>query len=887
MEQDLYELLRKSTVRVSIPDKAGHGTGFFVAPGLVLTCAHVVKAAQSNTSSVEVYWNSQTHTAHVTTCQSNPDLAVLHVDLTDHPCALLDEEAPRSRDPLQSYGYPDNYPEGDTLTAQYEGLTQDKLPLLKFKEGQVRPGLSGGPLLNERTGKVCGIIQRSRDRESNLGGRAIPVATVFKVLPELVAQQQQFHLQDRHWTECLPKQSASIRKDKSRQRMLERVRSFWITGLLEQSLHGAALITLGLHEQPEMVANPWHLVMQESDQPAHPLPPGTPITQVYDKASKELLILGAPGSGKTTLLLELTRDLLDYAEQDETLPMPVVFNLSSWAVKRHPITDWLVEELTVKYQVPQKIGKSWVENDQVMPLLDGLDEVVPMRRAACVDAINDYRQEHGLVSLVVCSRSDEYLELSTRMLLQSAVAVQPLTKGQIDDYLSSAGEQLAAVRVALRNDPILQELATTPLMLTVLTLAYQGKSVEDLLTDNSAETRQRQVFTTYVERMLSRRSITRRVSREHLLQWLSFVAARMRQQQQTVLYLEHIQPNWLVSQPQRLLYRLSVGLFAGLSLGLIVGLIAGLLGGTLNTMLGVGLLGGLFGGLLFGLLAGLLFGLSQIRPRERLTRSWRITKQSLIIGPLGGLLAALLLGLPIGIFGGLSLVIVVMFLGLLFGLIAGLASGFSANQLDDRTRLYPNQGVWRSAENGLIVGLIVWMLVGLIVALIVAQVDTRLAARLSAGLGWGLLVGVPAGLVSGLGAFFQHFALRFWLWCRGSLPWNLIAFLDEAADRLLLHKVGGGYIFVHRLLLDYFAALETRFVPVKEAGGKQDTLPSHNTSSALVEPIGADGDLDVPTAPLTPALASVLTESPLLLPCGHEQRTNARFCSLCGAPVPS
>jgi hypothetical protein len=32
-------------------------------------------------------------------------------------------------------------------------------------------------------------------------------------------------------------------------------------------------------------------------------------------------------------------------------------------------------------------------------------------------------------------------------------------------------------------------------------------------------------------------------------------------------------------------------------------------------------------------------------------------------------------------------------------------------------------------------------------------------------------------------------------------------FLDEAADRLLLRKVGGGYVFVHRLLLDHFADL--------------------------------------------------------------------------------
>jgi hypothetical protein len=35
-----------------------------------------------------------------------------------------------------------------------------------------------------------------------------------------------------------------------------------------------------------------------------------------------------------------------------------------------------------------------------------------------------------------------------------------------------------------------------------------------------------------------------------------------------------------------------------------------------------------------------------------------------------------------------------------------------------------------------------------------------------------------------------------------------VSFLDYAAERMFLRKVGGGYIFVHRLLQDYFAALE-------------------------------------------------------------------------------
>ena len=39
------------------------------------------------------------------------------------------------------------------------------------------------------------------------------------------------------------------------------------------------------------------------------------------------------------------------------------------------------------------------------------------------------------------------------------------------------------------------------------------------------------------------------------------------------------------------------------------------------------------------------------------------------------------------------------------------------------------------------------------------------------------------------------------------MPLNLIKFLDHSARLILLKKVGGGYIFIHRMLLDYFAEL--------------------------------------------------------------------------------
>ena len=67
--------------------------------------------------------------------------------------------------------------------------------------------------------------------------------------------------------------------------------------------------------------------------------------------------------------------------------------------------------------------------------------------------------------------------------------------------------------------------------------------------------------------------------------------------------------------------------------------------------------------------------------------------------------------------------------------------------------------------------------------------------------------GVMAGAWYGGIDVLQHYTLRFLLWWRGYLPWNTARFLDYATERIFLRKVGGGYIFIHRLLLEYFASL--------------------------------------------------------------------------------
>src|SRR5437764_1487467 len=100
-----------------------------------------------------------------------------------------------------------------------------------------------------------------------------------------------------------------------------------------QSLQKAAMKSLEGREPAAVTLSSASLVPWRIDAPGKAsLAAPTPIVQAYEQARTGLLILGAPGVGKSTLLLELALGLLTRAEQDEEQPIPVLVNLSSWAL---------------------------------------------------------------------------------------------------------------------------------------------------------------------------------------------------------------------------------------------------------------------------------------------------------------------------------------------------------------------------------------------------------------------------------------------------------------------------------------------------------------------------------------------------------------------------
>ncbi|MGD0068818.1 MAG: serine protease [Streptosporangiaceae bacterium] len=215
------------------------GSGVFVTPDVVLTCAHVVLKAESE---CRIIWRGQPYAVidgpdlfpppehDVFDSYPFPDLAVLRLaEPFGHPCARLGTEEP----PIGSRVYASGFSR-QTLTSgtALDGLLVEVAAhsgeLLRVKHDQIYRGLSGSPVLDVASDRVCGLVKATRDEFDERGGWIIPATAFPRYLPSLVEENRTYHEAGPPWDQVLS--PPSLRKLFEAQRKAAEAMPYQLTG---------------------------------------------------------------------------------------------------------------------------------------------------------------------------------------------------------------------------------------------------------------------------------------------------------------------------------------------------------------------------------------------------------------------------------------------------------------------------------------------------------------------------------------------------------------------------------------------------------------------------------------------------------------------------------
>jgi len=656
--------------------------------------------------------------------------------------------------------------------------------------------------------------------------------------------------------------------------LLEKVKNFWIAGVLEKAAPDVDLLEIPKRSVNPMIERPWDEVVSVKVDSGESVTLNKDINEIFYEADRSLLILGESGAGKTITLLKVARSLIELAEHDPSQPVPVVLSFASWGEKRTSIEEWVTNELTTKYQIPRKIGRVWMDDNALILLMDDLDEIPSRYLPDAIHAINEFRENYGLTGIILCSQVNAYVSAGVRLKFGGAIELQPLTLEQVDSYLAKRGPPGEKLRATIQKDAALIKISQSPLWLNVMCISYQDErflqvdpDIDKANLTDSALHRQRLIHS-YIRYAFQRRSAGGKYSPEKITELLCWLAKKMDQHNQALFLIEDIQPSWLPSRILRRVFSLGEGLVLGLTNAITVFL--AVLGFSQNIPFGPLLMNNLYLIFLVDIPIGLMVGILQDAICERARRldkpavsttrqrwlrsiacgiisipiflvvliilgvnlelglflsswsgtfytigtlnigttyrntietveavswSWKEALRGLVPGVIIGVVFALVTSLnDFGVFLKSLLLWVSPFtLGFL------LTGGLKGRRIEKTSR--PNQGIWLSTRNAIVMGGIVGLVLGIFFWLFQGAYHT--GALFSVFLG--LMTCFSLAMTYGVGIV-GHYMLRLLLSIGEKVPFVLVDSLNHAASLVLLRKVGGGYIFTHRILLNYFSS---------------------------------------------------------------------------------
>lgn len=525
----------------------------------------------------------------------------------------------------------------------------------------------------------------------------------------------------------------------------------------------------------------------------------------YDRELKRLMILGHPGAGKSMILLRMGLKLLEKAKTDTVHPIAVIVNLASWRqgfaweegelyrVYDGDFEKWLEHNLTNaagEYGISEEYAAELVKTHQILPLLDGFDEIPEEHRDSCLIELKNYiqkvRQQRSLKNtfpeLIVCSRILEYHLGESDAPVFAIAKIQDLEAVDIHKAL-----EVLAVQNDLQAKQLQKILQNQPILLPKLQTAFHvhtALSLTDRETDWWKIRSTDDLLEKYVEKELKVLEKETDYVIKNINHWLSWLAWRLNHVKEGVNFeLLNLQLGW-ADKPVKIERSISLlgSLLFCLFFGLVFGIVFGLIG---------------------GLIVGIFRSLEKTEIRETRIWSWKFFTK----GDIKGIIKlSLMSGIAGGAIGGFGIDIVehlgeYLVDGLAIGLIVGLVIGIVESGYKNKFHSLPKfNNPYQRLLNSIFFNIISDFFMMFIVFITVAVIrHPSFSSIIEAVCIFSLY------LLSST-SIFKHFFLRFFLYREGSMPLRYVNFLDDVAEHSgLMEKDGGQWRFRHQLIQDYFS----------------------------------------------------------------------------------
>jgi predicted NACHT family NTPase len=240
--------------------------------------------------------------------------------------------------------------------------------------------------------------------------------------------------------------------------------------------------------------------------------PGIQALKQYSK----LMVLGKPGAGKTTFLKHLAIQCIEGQFFGDRFPVFITLKDFAETTKKPDILQYISQQLSECDLVDASIKLiQLLKKGKALVLLDGLDEVRAKDDSRVIRQIREFTEQYRENQIVVTCRiaAREYIFKSF-----VEVEVADFDDQQIKTFahqwfkLKKRGKTEKFIQ-KLEEDKPIKELATNPLLLTLLCLIFEEKG--------KFKTNRSELYEEGIELLLERWDDSRDIEREHIYKNLS------------------------------------------------------------------------------------------------------------------------------------------------------------------------------------------------------------------------------------------------------------------------------------------------------------------------------------------------------------------------------